>query len=1462
MEQNTNNTNNSELNVNTILNDVNHVAQETASTITNKLLDAVEAAADQTVAGKMGFNMIKLARQAFNKKPGASQMAARHFDIVIGFDFHFLKTPFPGFPCPVTPFMALIFDPTDYLHIKIPAMPTYGPKNPGEKSTFHIAKGVPMGSTVKVNHVHKATASAGLMGLPPFLPFHFVIPKPIIMIPLFSGHDGEINYGSKTVKAQGSEMSTQLCNALTCTDVGMPLPQFPAKLKKPIPFGMYNDLLSKIMIVIPHGKPVMVGGPFVQHEFTVDDYINRFIGQAIFKAAGKILGKIAGKLKLSSKISARLTNLNKALKDRLLPKIGNTRLRNALQNLRCKLLGDPVDVATGFVNAPLQGFELSGPIPFVWDINYFSNSKYDGPLGKNFYHTYDYALMVNNDEDIVVFSNNDGVGITFTTLQPGESMFNTIEKWELIRSIEGEYYAHNGKGLYYYFHKQKDKDGWQKIRSIVNRNGFAIRFNYNAQGHLIQVIDSAHRTITVENNEQGFITALYLPHPTIADQTFAPVKYKYDAQGRLIAAYNALGHANTFTWQDRFITSRTGHDGITFTFEYDKKGRCTAALGTEGIYSYRFTYQEGCTIVENAVGSKTAHYHREGLVVRTVNSLGGETLSTYDAEQNLIGEQDPVGNVKNYKYDDKGNITEIGLPGGGVTKITYNNFNQPLTVTLANGAAWQYEYDEQGNLIAETNPLGATTRYTIMDGLLKSITNASALTTRFEYNRQYQLIQANFPNGNHVSYAYDAIGRLKTITDPNGNRQIREYDLVDNITEITNPNNTIQLKYDNKGNVIHAKDKLQEVQMSYDFFGNVTKRTQAGTSVQLVYNKEGQLTGVINEHGHRYHFNLDSDGNVIKEVGFDNITKEYIRNTAGQVMKINRPGNKYTQYEYDTAGNVIGIQYHDGATEEYEYDALGQLIAANNEHTEVKYKYNVLGQIIEETQGEHKITHTYDNITNQCLNLQSSLGANIQYAYTKQGFLQNMQAGQWQAQFNYNRLGQEIERLLPGQIAIKHQYDELGNLIKQNVQHASRLTRYRQYTWTHGERITQITDSHQGTQQYRHDALGNLAQVIHGDGSIEYRLPDAMGNLFTSADKKDRQYGKAGQLLKSTNAAYKYDDEGNLIEKREKNGREWQYEWNSAGRLIKVIRPDQTEVHFAYDALGRRMYKRYKHTTTHWVWNGNVPLHEWKTFDAKESSADDIITWVFEQDSFVPSAKLKGNKQYSIVADHLGTPYLMYNDEGNNIWETALDSYGKVKLERGEFGSCPFRYQGQYEDTETGLYYNRFRYYSPEEGIYISQDPIGLAGNNPTLYGYVKDTAVRLDPFGLDAGGYTVKKAKSGTEKIKLYRGINESHIGYNDALKGTSKPRGGNASPLEHNLGNTNSNYTSWTTDPEVAKNFALRPNGKGVVLEIEIPKNQTVHSPNLKEVVLIQSGKLVNEAEVLVPRTITNAKVNPVEL
>ena len=189
-------------------------------------------------------------------------------------------------------------------------------------------------------------------------------------------------------------------------------------------------------------------------------------------------------------------------------------------------------------------------------------------------------------------------------------------------------------------------------------------------------------------------------------------------------------------------------------------------------------------------------------------------------------------------------------------------------------------------------------------------------------------------------------------------------------------------------------------------------------------------------------------------------------------------------------------------------------------------------------------------------------------------------------------------------------------------------------------------------------------------------------------------------------------------------GTGWRYDWQSDGMLARVVRPDGKEVSFAYDALGRRIRKTYAGTTTHFVWDGNVPLHEWT-----EEAEENMVTWLFEQDTFVPAAKLVANGDcFSIISDYLGTPLQAYDKEGNKVWEQELDIYGRQRKRPSAF--IPFKYQGQYEDAETGLYYNRFRYYDPNGGSYISQGPIGLLGGL-NISNYVTDPNNLIDLFGL-----------------------------------------------------------------------------------------------------------------------------------
>ncbi|RVU91056.1 RHS repeat-associated core domain-containing protein [Flavobacterium columnare] len=169
--------------------------------------------------------------------------------------------------------------------------------------------------------------------------------------------------------------------------------------------------------------------------------------------------------------------------------------------------------------------------------------------------------------------------------------------------------------------------------------------------------------------------------------------------------------------------------------------------------------------------------------------------------------------------------------------------------------------------------------------------------------------------------------------------------------------------------------------------------------------------------------------------------------------------------------------------------------------------------------------------------------------------------------------------------------------------------------------------------------------------------------------------------------------------------------------------------------------------TNRYLRDRNVLLHEWtyskgqeaetsvnelgEVYLSQKEAINDLVTWVYQENSFVPSAKIQGEAQFSIISDYIGRPIQCYSENGSLVWSTDYDIYGGLRELKGEKSFIPFRQLGQYEDLELeGLYYNRFRYYDCSTGNYISQDPIGLNGGM-ALYGYVHDSNAWVDVFGL-----------------------------------------------------------------------------------------------------------------------------------
>ena len=317
--------------------------------------------------------------------------------------------------------------------------------------------------------------------------------------------------------------------------------------------------------------------------------------------------------------------------------------------------------------------------------------------------------------------------------------------------------------------------------------------------------------------------------------------------------------------------------------------------------------------------------------------------------------------------------------------------------------------------------------------------------------------------------------------------------------------------------------------------------------------------------------------------------------------------------------------------------------------------------------------------------------------------------------------------------------------------------------------------AHQGliagtyTAEFDYDVVGTLAAARYNETDILYKLPDRIGNIYPDRFAKEARYERGGRLKEDKEWTYRFDGEGFLTERISKSESverydwirrkriieplTWSYTWDGAGQLVRVKNNDKVNLRFEYDALGRRTAKinaygkAEQYTITRFLWDGNVPLHEWVyPLSERPATVDDsegrrtyltpepqteLTTWLFDEGTFVPSAKIVGERRYSIISDYLGTPIEAYDEEGQRVWARELDVYGRVRIEQGEVGLVPFLYQGQYLDTETGLAYNRFRYYSPETGAYISQDLIRLEAGLTNLYAYVHDVNAWIDPWGL-----------------------------------------------------------------------------------------------------------------------------------
>ena len=344
---------------------------------------------------------------------------------------------------------------------------------------------------------------------------------------------------------------------------------------------------------------------------------------------------------------------------------------------------------------------------------------------------------------------------------------------------------------------------------------------------------------------------------------------------------------------------------------------------------------------------------------------------------------------------------------------------------------------------------------------------------------------------------------------------------------------------------------------------------------------------------------------------------------------------------------------------------------------------NRLTQIADSADGT--LSNTFNSLNE--LTQQSSPAGTVSYAYDAANRLTSITQGSETVGFSYDAANRRIELTLPNGVTTTYGYDAASDLTGLN------------YADANGSVLGNIAYTY-NTAGQRSGESGSLASNV---------LPPATTAPAT-VDLNDRLTSWNGQT-------YSYDADGNLTG----NGTDT-YVWNARNQLTAIKQSGTTIASFSYDPLGRRIGTDFNGNAASYLYDGLNAVQE-----THGSTATSILTGLAVDERFART-DLGGRTDF--LSDALNSTIALTNSAGVIVEQYSYDPYGNTTASASGFDN-PYQYTGRENDGD-GLYYYRARYYAPAMVRFISEDPIGFAGESDNFYAYASgDPADTRDSTGL-----------------------------------------------------------------------------------------------------------------------------------
>ena len=864
-----------------------------------------------------------------------------------------------------------------------------------------------------------------------------------------------------------------------------------------------------------------------------------------------------------------------------------------------------------------------------------------------------------------------------------------------------------------------------------NPNGSIIRHQYDAVGRKVATIDACDNKIQYNYNHQGQLLA-------VIQADGGTTRFEYNRLGQRIVTRDAIGRtAKRHYDATGRLLSETGFDGRPSHYQYNDAGQLTQKIDVNGV-THRYHWDRDGELLATQVGDALTRFSHDrlGRVNATIN---------------------PQGLVTEFIRDNKGQIIE---------SKSYPQDNQDKP---EEAISHYYQYDDAGRIIRQRQQADVAGDHELSndseyieniidyDGLAqpRQQTFADGSWLKFFYDKERNLNRIERSDGVQYHIEYTATEQPKTLIGFDGREQHYQYDANDKLVAVNDSDiRFVELKRDAMGRICQQSSHVKLEPSATSALLNTQNFYQ--------YNPIGQITRAHNQH-RTVQQHLDPQG------------------------RINRVLQSQWQldYQYDDSGNRSGLTLPDGQQIDYQYNKNSQLsgisVTGNGPSKQcvqlAHYHYLSSGLLHKTIQGNQlELSHAYDSHSRlieqtwRHTQKETRLFESRRYQYDKQHQLQRCESKLG----NDSAVnGQSFDHINHKLEVKQFSYNKISQLISNSD------------TGVSGENANIADNASNARQQYQWDAFGNPLQAIRAsDIHSHTHTQDISSNHVSANETASSQSAETvrpnknlndvvvnnDRLMSMAGVDYRYDASGNQIS-QVGTGDKQQRSFNGLNQLVQInVNGKLTQ--YEYDALGRRSAKITELGRTDFIWDNHQLIGEYTLGE---------YTWyIYQPDTFTPVALIKAGQVYYYHLDQLGTPICLTDENAKIVWHSQQDVFGQtiertsIKHRDIEYTDCkdaakqdkitnPIRFQGQYFDDESGLHYNRFRYYSPGQARFIHQDPIGLVGGI-NHYQYAPNHVNWVDPFGLICKEHswnvfqknTRGHFKSSSEAAESYRKVKE----------------------------------------------------------------------------------------------------------